>query len=59
MYMLNSNYLEIVIDKESDLITTDFVRPENQDARTAQILIMGNMVSSNSARQGVMNGITA
>jgi hypothetical protein len=59
LYMLNSNYLEAVIDKESDLITTEFVRPENQDAKTAQILLMGNLVTSNAARQGVMDGITA
>lgn len=58
MYFLNSNYLEVVIDKESDLITTDFVRPENQDAKTCQILLMGNMVSGNCARQGSMGGIT-
>ena len=58
MWMLNSNYLEADIDKESDLITTEFVRPENQDAKTAQILLMGNFVTSNAARQGLMNGIT-
>lgn len=59
MYMLNSDYLEYVVDKESDLINTPFVRPENQDAEVSQILLMANLVVSNSARQGVMNGITA
>ena len=56
--MLNSNYLAFTVDKETDLITTEFVRPENQDAKVAQILLMANMVVSNSARQGRMDGIT-
>lgn len=51
LYMLNSNYLEFVVDKETDLITSDFVRPENQDARTSQLLLMANLTVSNRARQ--------
>ncbi len=58
LYMLNSSYLAFVVDKETDLITTDFVRPENQDAKVCQILLMANMVASNCARQGVMDGIS-
>jgi len=59
MYMLNSNYLEFVVDSQTDLITTDFIRPDNQDAKTAQILIMANLVTSNAARQVCLDGITA
>lgn len=59
LYMLNSKYLAWVVDKETNLITTDFVRPENQDAKVCQILLMANMVASNCARQGVMDGISA
>ena len=58
LYMLNSAYLAFVVDKETNLITTDFVRPENQDAKVCQILLMANMVASNCARQGVMDGIS-
>lgn len=58
LYMLNSAYLNWTVDVETDLITTDFIRPENQDARTAQMLLMGNLVTSNSSLQGVMDGIT-
>lgn len=58
LFMLNSRYLAFVVDKMTDLITTDFVRPENQDARTCQILLMANLVASNSARQGRADGIT-
>lgn len=51
MFFLNSTYLAFVVDKLTDLITTDFVRPENQDAKVAQILLMANLVCSNRARQ--------
>jgi len=51
-FFLNSRYMGFVVDKETDLITTPFVRPENQDAKTSQILLMGNLVLSNRARQG-------
>ena len=55
LWMLTSTYIELVIDAMTDMITTDFVRPENQDAKTAQILLMGNLVLSNRARQGLLN----
>ena len=59
MYMLNSNYMGITVESGTDLVTTPFVRPENQDAKVAQILWMGNMVTSNASRQGKLTGITA
>jgi len=59
MYMLNSNFLELVVESGTDLITTPFVKPENQDAKVAQILWMGNLASSNSDRHGKLTGITA
>jgi hypothetical protein len=58
LYMLNSKYLSWVVDKETDFKMTDFVRPENQDAKTAQILLMGNLTASNCENQGVITGIT-
>lgn len=58
MYMLNSANLSWVVHPDADLKMTDFVRPENQDARTAQILFMGNFVINNSARHGVISAIT-
>jgi hypothetical protein len=58
MYGLNSKYLKWVADTETNFITTDFVRPEDKDAKTAQILFMGNLTVANCARQGVIYGIT-
>lgn len=57
MYMLNSRYLEWVVDTETDLVNTEFVRPENQDAKVSQILLMANLVCSNCARQGTIDGL--
>ena len=57
MYFLNSKYLTWTVDKESDFINTPFVRPENQDAKTSQVLFMGNLVVSNCKRSGVIYDI--
>lgn len=57
MYMLNSRYLEFVVDEQTDLVNTEFVRPENQDAKVSQILLMANLVVSNASRQGVLDGV--
>lgn len=59
MYFLNSNFMKLIVESGTDLITTPFVKPENQDAKVAQILWMGDMVCSNCDRQGKLTGITA
>ncbi len=43
MYFLNKNHMKLVVHKDANFETTDFVKPENQDARVAQILFMGNL----------------
>ncbi len=43
MYFLNKNHMKLVVHKDANFETTDFVKPENQDARVAQILVMGNL----------------
>lgn len=57
-WMLNLDFLELVMDSQTDFITTPFVRPENQDAKVAQILAMCNLTASNLSKQGVFYGIT-
>ena len=52
MFFLTSEYFEYTVDSQTDLITTPFVRPANQDAKVAQILLYGNITISNAARQG-------
>ena len=59
LYMLNSKYLSLDVDKETDFVTTPFIEPTNQDAATAKLLFMGNLTCSNRKRQFKMTGITA
>lgn len=43
MYMLNTNHMKLVVHKDANFEISDFIKPENQDARVAQILFMGNL----------------
>ena len=56
-YMMNTRFIGIQYDAESNFITTPFVRPENQTARTAHILWMGTTTVSNRRKQGVLSSI--
>ena len=57
VFFLNTKYYKLTIDKETDFVTTPFVEPENQTAKTAKILFMGNATSSNQRKLGVCVGI--
>lgn len=59
MFFLNTKYLRIHGHNKVWFQPTPFVRPENQDARYAQILTYGNFCVSNRKRQGVLTGKTA
>ena len=56
-YFINTKFFELVVDRQTDFVSTPFVRPENQDARTAQILFMGELTCSNLRKQGVLASI--
>jgi len=59
VYFLNTKYIRLVGHSDTWFKPTPFVRPNNQDARFAQILCYGEMTISNRARQGVITGATA
>lgn len=52
VFMINSKFYKLVIDSETDFITTPFVEPENQTAKVAKILFMGNATVSNMRKHG-------
>lgn len=52
-YMLNTEYLKLVVHKDADLEQVEEQRPVNQDGVVIPILWMGNLVCSNRAQQGV------
>jgi hypothetical protein len=58
MFFINSKYLKLVGHSDKWFAQTDFVRPENQDARFALIMCYGNLVCSNRAKQGKLTAKT-
>ncbi len=58
VFMLNTNFYKLIVDSETDVITTPFVEPENQTVKTAKILFMGNTAISNMRKHGVGYGIS-
>lgn len=58
IYFINSESMEFIYDKATDFITTDFVRPQDQDAKVAQILWMGTIGINNRRKCGIMYGIS-
>ena len=53
-FMLNTKFYKLVIDEETDFITTPFIEPENQTAKTAKVLFMGQASVSNARKNGVL-----
>lgn len=54
---LNLEFLQIQYDPQTNFMNTPFVKPENQDARTAHILWYGAAGCSNRRKQGVLSAI--
>ena len=57
IYFVNSDSMEWVYDAQTNFITTPMVRPENQDARTGQILFMGVFGTNNRRKNAVAYNI--
>lgn len=53
-YMLNTNYIDLVVHKDADLEIMPEMRPINQDGDVIPILWMGNLTCSNRNQQGVI-----
>jgi hypothetical protein len=58
MYFLNTKYLKLAVHKDADFNFSEFQEPENQDAKVAKMIWMGELCASNCAKQGVLS-ITA
>lgn len=52
-FFLNTEFYKLIIDSETDIVTTPFVEPDNQTAKTAKILFMGQATVSNLRKLGV------
>jgi hypothetical protein len=58
LYMLNTNYWNLVVDTETDLVTTPFVQPTNQTVKVAFILWRLQQTTNNRRRFGKLTDIT-
>lgn len=52
LYMINSNYMELVVHEDADLEVMPALTPINQDGDVVRILWMGNLTCSNRHQQG-------
>ena len=59
VYFLNSKYLTLVGHSGKWFAQTDFIRPENMDARYALIMAYGNLTCRNAKKQGKLTARTA
>ena len=59
MYFLNSKYITLVGHSGKWFQQTEFIRPENLDARYALIMCYGNLTVRNRAKQGKLTAKTA
>jgi hypothetical protein len=58
LYMCNTNYWNLVVDTETDMVTTPFITPFNQTVKVAFILWRGNQTTNNRRRFGKLSSIS-
>ena len=58
MYFLNTDHMKLVVHSQANFSTTDFVKPDNQDAKVAQILFMGNLTCDRRKSFAKLTGLT-
>jgi len=58
LFGLNMNYISLVVDSATDLITTPFITPTNQTVRVAYILWRGNLTTNNRRRHFKLTSIS-
>ncbi len=59
IYLLHDKAFELVIQDNTDFIMTEFVKPANQDAKVAQILVTLALVTGNRRKNGKLTSVTA
>lgn len=57
-FFINPNFYKLIIDSETNFVTTPFIEPENQTAKTAKVLFMGQTASDNMRKHGACFGIS-
>jgi len=57
-FFLNTNFYKLIIDSETNFVTTPFIEPDNQTVKIAKVLFMANAVVSNMRKHGVAYAIS-
>lgn len=59
IYFLNSKHIQLYVSSGNNLKMTEWVKPANQTAKVAQIIMALQLATNNRRRLGKMTGITA
>lgn len=59
MYFLNSTHMELIVNSGNDFKMTEWVKPSNQTAKVAQMVVVLELTTNNRRRLGKLTGITA
>ena len=58
LYMLNTDYWKLILNRQRNFYWTTEKTPTDQDAYVRQLLTMGNLICVQPRVQGVMSGLT-
>lgn len=58
VYILNTDYIKLIVNKDRNFYFSDWQRPVNSDARIAQILTIGNLVVTAPRFQAKLTNLT-
>lgn len=59
VYMLNENFLDLIIHRDENFRFEPFIKPVNQNVKVAKIYFAGNLVTSQRRSQAVATAIAA
>lgn len=59
IFLLNSNSMELVQHKSRLFTMSEWVKPSDQDLKTAQVFWAGELTTNNRRKHGVLTGVTA
>jgi len=53
-FFITSKFMELMVDSQTDMILSDWLQPETQDAKTKHLLWMGNFLVTRRKKHGVL-----
>jgi hypothetical protein len=59
IFLLHDKAIEFIVNSDTDFIMTPFVKPGDQDAKVAQILLAAALITGNRRKLGKLSSVTA